>query len=234
MELPKYRYLFGSGFTKGGITMKTDPKNLILYAVTDRRWLKDMTLSQAVEQAILGGATFVQLREKNADYNEFKKIALDVKKITDKHKIPFVINDNVMLCKEIDADGVHVGADDMSVKKARELLGKDKIIGGTARTLERAILAYEEGADYLGIGAVFDTGTKSGTTHMSKELAQAINKAVPIPTVAIGGISKDNIGLLKGYGVSGAAVVSALFAAEDIKKAAEELRKNAEDIVVLD
>lgn len=214
--------------------MNIKPENLILYAVTDRQWLKDKTLAQAVEEAILGGVTFVQLREKNADYDEFKEIALEVKKITDKYKVPFVINDNVELCREIGADGVHVGAEDMSVKKAREILGNNKIIGGTARTLERALQAYNEGADYLGIGAVFDTSTKSGTTHMTKELAQTINRAVPIPTVAIGGINESNIESLKGYGINGVAVVSAIFAAEDIRKAAEKLKKSVEIIVALD
>lgn len=214
--------------------MKQKKENLILYAVTDRQWLKNITLAQAVEQAVLGGASFVQLREKNTCYEEFREIALDVKKITDKYGIPFVINDNVELCREIDADGVHVGADDMSVKTARKILGDNKIIGGTARTLERAVQAYNEGADYLGIGAVFDTSTKSGTTHMTKELAQAINRAVPIPTVAIGGINQSNIEQLRGYGISGVAVVSAIFAADDIRKAAESLRRAAENIAALD
>lgn len=211
--------------------MKLRKEDLRLYAVTDRQWLKGITLGQAVEEAILGGATFVQLREKNADYEEFKRIALEVKKITDKYGIPLVINDNAKLCKDIDADGVHVGAEDMSVAEARRLLGSGKIIGGTARTLERAVQAYNEGADYLGIGAVFDTSTKSGTTHMTKESALAINKAVPIPTVAIGGINEGNISALKGYGISGVAAVSAIFAAEDIKKAAERLRKSVDDML---
>lgn len=203
--------------------MKFNKDMLKLYAITDRQWLKDKTLPQAVEEAIKGGATFIQLREKDTPYDQFKAIAIEVKKITDKYNIPFVINDNVELCKEIDADGVHVGADDMSVKKAREILGKNKIVGGTARTLERAIKAYNEGADYLGIGAVFNTTTKSGTTHMTKELAQEINKTVNIPTVAIGGINKDNISQLKDYGVSGVAVVSAVFAQDNITEACKEL-----------
>lgn len=203
--------------------MKFNKDMLKLYAITDRQWLKDKTLPQAVEEAIKGGATFIQLREKHTPYNEFKAIAIAVKKITDKYNIPFVINDNVELCKEIDADGVHVGADDMSVKKAREILGENKIVGGTARTLERAIKAYNEGADYLGIGAVFNTTTKSGTTRMTKELAQEINKTVNIPTVAIGGINKENASKLKDYGVSGIAVVSAVFAQDNITEACKEL-----------
>ncbi len=203
--------------------MKFNKNMLKLYAITDRQWLKNKTLPRAVEEAIKGGATFIQLREKNTSYEEFKSIAIEVKKITDKYSIPFVINDNVKLCKEIDADGVHIGADDMSVKKAREILGKNKIVGGTARTLERAIKAYNEGADYLGIGAVFNTNTKSGTTHMTRELAQEINKTVNIPTVAIGGINKDNASQLKDYGVSGIAVISAIFAQNNITEACKSL-----------
>ncbi len=203
--------------------MKFNKDMLKLYAITDRQWLKEKTLPQAVEEAIKGGATFIQLREKDTPYDQFKAIAIEVKKITDKYNIPFVINDNVELCKEIDADGVHVGADDMSVKKAREILGENKIVGGTARTLERAIKAYNEGADYLGIGAVFNTTTKSGTTRMTKELAQEINKTVNIPTVAIGGINKENASKLKDYGVSGIAVVSAVFAQDNITEACKEL-----------
>lgn len=204
--------------------MKFTKESLRLYAVTDRQWLKNKSLAEAVEEAIKGGVTFVQLREKNTDYEDMKKIAIEVKAVTDKYNIPFVINDNVMLCKEINADGVHVGADDMSVSEARKILGNDKIIGGTARTLERAIQAYNEGADYLGIGAVFTTTTKEGTTHMTKDLANKINSAVPIPTVAIGGINSENVSQLKGYGVNGIAVVSAIFAQKNITDACIRLR----------
>ena len=210
--------------------MKFTKESLRLYAVTDRQWLKNKSLPEAVEEAIKGGVTFVQLREKNTDYEDMKKIAIEVKAVTDKYNIPFVINDNVMLCKEINADGVHVGADDMSVSEARKILGNDKIIGGTARTLERAIQAYNEGADYLGIGAVFTTTTKEGTTHMTKDLANKINSAVPIPTVAIGGINSENLSQLKGYGVSGIAVVSAIFAQENITDACIKLKKLSENI----
>ncbi len=208
--------------------MKFTKESLRLYAVTDRQWLKNKSLPEAVEEAIKGGVTFVQLREKNTDYEDMKKIAIEVKAVTDRYNIPFVINDNVMLCKEIDADGVHVGADDMSVSEARKILGNDKIIGGTARTLERAIQAYNEGADYLGIGAVFTTTTKEGTTHMTKDLANKINSAVPIPTVAIGGINSENVSSLKGYGVSGIAVVSAIFAQENITDACIKLKNLSE------
>lgn len=211
--------------------MKFTKESLKLYAVTDRQWLSEKSLAQAVEEAIKGGVTFIQLREKNIDYNEFRKIAVSVKEVTDKYKIPFIINDNVELCREIDADGVHVGADDMSVRNAREILGPDKIVGGTARTLQRAMQAFNEGADYLGIGAVFDTSTKLGTTHMTKELAQSINNSIDIPTVAIGGINKNNIISLRGYGVSGIAVVSAIFAQKDITSACNELKTLANSIL---
>ncbi|MDO5389139.1 MAG: thiamine phosphate synthase [Clostridia bacterium] len=203
--------------------MKFTKESLKLYGVTSRQWLNNKPLAQAVEEAIKGGVTFIQLREKNTEYEKLKELALSVKAVTDKYSIPFVINDNVELCIDINADGVHLGADDMSVKKAREILGNDKIIGGTARTLERGIKAYEEGADYLGIGAVFDTSTKAGTTHMSKETALKIHSLVPIPTVAIGGISSQNILSLKGYGISGIAVVSSIFAQEDITSSCIEL-----------
>lgn len=211
--------------------MKFTKESLKLYAVTDRQWLKGKNLALAVEEAIKGGVTFIQLREKNTDYNEFRRIAMSVKEVTDKYKIPFVINDNVELCREIDADGVHVGADDMSVRNAREILGPDKIVGGTARTLQRALQAFNEGADYLGIGAVFDTSTKSGTTHMTKELAQSINNSIDIPTVAIGGINKNNIISLRDYGISGIAVVSAIFAQENITSVCAELKALANSIL---
>lgn len=205
--------------------MKFTPEYLKLYAITNRQWLKNKNLPHAVEEAIKGGATLIQLREKNITYEEYKKLALDVKSVTDKYNIPLIINDNVELCKDIDADGVHVGADDMSVKKAREILGNNKIVGGTARTLERALQAYAEGADYLGIGAVFNTTTKSGTTHMTKDLAKSINNTVNIPTVAIGGINHKNASQLSDYGVSGIAVVSAIFAQDNIISACIKLRE---------
>ncbi len=211
--------------------MKISSDILRLYAITDRQWLNNMTLPQAVEQAIIGGATFVQLREKNIDENEMIKLALDVKRVTDKYGVPFVINDNVYLAKEVDADGVHVGADDMSVAKARLILGDNKIVGGTARTLERALIAAEEGADYLGIGAVFNTSTKSGTTHMTKELANNINNAVSIPTIAIGGINVNNVLGLGGYGISGVAVVSGIFNNEDIVKGTRNLKLKVDEML---
>ena len=193
-----------------------NPNILRLYAITDRRYLKNIELKEAVEKAILGGVTCIQLREKNISDNELLNLALDIKAVTKKYNIPLIINDNVYLAKEIDADGVHLGADDTEIEKARLLLGNNKIIGGTARTLERALTAEKQGADYLGIGAVFNTTTKAGTTTMTRELSQKINSTVKIPTVAIGGISRDNVIELNGYGVKGIAVVSSIFSGNDI------------------
>lgn len=213
------------------IVLLVNRNQLLLYAVTDSRWLEEKTLAQAVEEAIKGGVTFVQIREKEASYDEFKKIALDVKKVTDKYDIPLIINDNVELAKEINADGVHIGGDDMCVEPAREILGSDKIIGATARTYERAVTAVNAGADYLGIGAMFDTSTKSGTTHMTKELAQKITSFANIPVVGIGGINSENIMALDGYGIDGVAVVSAIFKSKDIEKAARIMKERSSKIV---
>lgn len=211
--------------------MRMERSRFLLYGVTDRRWLQGKTLAQAVEEAIKGGMTFVQVREKDADYDEFKRIALDVKRVTDRYNIPLVINDNVLLAKDIDADGVHVGGDDMSVAEARAILGENKIIGATARTYERAVTAVGQGADYLGIGAMFSTATKSGTTHMTKELSQKITSFAHIPVVGIGGISCENVAELEGYGIDGVAVVSALFKSGDIKKSAEIMKERTMKIV---
>ena len=145
--------------------------------------------------------------------------------------VPMIINDNVELAKDIDADGVHVGGDDMSVANARKILGNNKIIGATARTYERAVTAVSQGADYLGIGAMFDTSTKSGTTHMTKELSNKITSYADIPVVGIGGINSENIMSLEGYGIDGVAVVSAIFKSEDIEKSAKIMKEKASKIV---
>ncbi len=205
--------------------MKVDKASMCLYAVTDRAWLKEgQTLPWAVEEALKGGATFIQLREKDTPYNEFKELALEIKEICRKYKVPFVINDNVELAKEINADGVHVGQSDMEVQKARELLGNDKIIGVSAATLESALSAESCGADYIGVGAVFHTDTKTDATAVGREEINRITGSVTIPVVAIGGINITNISELKGLGLNGAAVVSAIFAKEDIYSASKELR----------
>lgn len=208
--------------------MKCDRKDLLLYAVTDRSWIGKKTLYEQVEDAIKGGVTFVQLREKELDESEFYKEALEIQKLCKEYNIPFVINDNVRLAKMINADGVHVGQSDMEAGDVRAILGEGKILGVSAQTVEQAILAERRGADYLGVGAVFQTGSKADADDVSLDTLKAITEAVSIPVVAIGGIGADNIERLKGCGICGVAVISAIFGAREIKKAASELRSLAE------
>lgn len=197
--------------------------SLLLYAVTDRTWLKDNNLPSQVEQAVQGGATCIQLREKQLSFDEFCKLATEVKKITDQYHIPFIINDNIDVAIAVNADGIHVGQKDMEITIARKKLGPNKIIGVSTHTVEEAILAQKNGADYLGIGAVFQTSTKQDTNLVSFDTLKIICNSVNIPVVAIGGIKKDNIVMLAGSRIDGVAVVSAIFAQSDIKKAAQEM-----------
>ncbi len=206
-------------------------KAMLLYAITDRTWLGNNSLYEQVEDAIKGGATFIQLREKNLSYEKFLEEAKKIKEITDKYGVPFVINDNVEIAKEIDADGVHVGQSDTEAKRAREILGKDKIIGISAGNLKEAIDAEKNGADYIGIGAMFHTDTKSDATSVTFEEAKEITGKVNIPVVAIGGINSENILSLKGTGVDGVAVISAIFSHENIYDATHKLRKLAEEMI---
>lgn len=204
--------------------MNCDRKDLLLYAVTDRSWLGQESLCGQVEQALKGGATMVQLREKELDQESFFQEAEELKALCRRYNVPFIINDNVDIAARIGADGVHVGQSDMETGDVRAALGPDKIIGVSAQTVEQALLAQEHGADYLGVGAVFATGTKKDATDVSYETLQAICRAVSIPVVAIGGISLDNAGRLAGSGICGAAVVSAIFAQPDIEGAARRLK----------
>mgnify|MGYP000370610413 CR=1 FL=1 len=211
--------------------MKCDKKGLLLYAVTDRSWLNGETLYSQVEKALQGGATFIQLREKNLDQDHFMEEALELKKLCAAYHVPFVINDNVEIAAKMDADGVHVGQSDMEAGDVRAKLGPDKIIGVSAQTVEQAILAEQRGADYLGVGAMYPTGTKKDATAVTPEVLSEICQAVDIPVVAIGGINKDRLEPLKGTGVDGVAVVSAIFAAEDIEKATRELKEAVREIL---
>ena len=212
--------------------MKLDNKSLMLYAITDRSWLKKRTLPEVVEEAILGGATFIQLREKELEYDEFLKSAMEVKAVTDKYKIPFVINDNVDIAVAVDADGAHIGQSDEEIRTARKKLGPDKINGLSAGTVEEAVRAEQNGADYIGVGAVFNTSTKLDAGIVSFETLKEICKAVKIPVVAIGGISGNNALELAGTGIAGISVISAIFAQDDIKIAASKLLRLTEQIVV--
>jgi len=211
--------------------LKLDKKSLRLYAVTDRTWVGSQTLEKQVEETLRAGTTFLQLREKDLSEEVFLEEAKRIKKLTDFHHIPFVINDNVQIALKSDADGVHVGQRDMQVIKAREILGPDKIIGVSVQTVEQALLAQEKGADYLGVGAVFNTSTKLDASEVSYETLKEICKAVRIPVVAIGGIQAENIYRLKDSGIEGIAVVSAIFASDDISDATKILLKKVRSII---
>lgn len=205
--------------------MKCDKKDLLLYAVTDRSWLNQETLYSQVEKALEGGATFVQLREKHLDYDTFLKEAKELKELCSRYHVPFVLDDDVELALEVGADGVHVGQNDMEAGDVRAKLGKDKIVGVSAQTVEQALLAQKRGADYLGVGAVFPTSSKDDAVEVDHETLKAICNAVDIPVIAIGGITKDNVQELSGCGICGIAVISAIFAKPDIRSAASELKE---------
>lgn len=211
--------------------MKCGKKELLLYAVTDRSWLRGASLREHTELAIKGGATFVQLREKELEYGEFLREARELKELCGRYGVPFVINDNVKLALEMDADGVHVGQSDMEAGDVRRLIGPDKILGVSAQTVEQALLAEAKGADYLGVGAVFPTGSKADAQDVSYDTLRDICRAVSIPVIAIGGIGKHNVMKLSGSGICGVAVISAIFAADDIEQATRELRKTTEEMV---
>lgn len=210
--------------------MNCTREQMRLYAVTDRSWLKGETLYQQIEKALKGGITFLQLREKNLTEEEFLQEAIEVKKLCNAYHVPLIINDNVEIAKKSGADGVHVGQGDMQADEVRKILGPDKIIGVSARTVEQALKAQSLGADYLGSGAVFHTGTKYDAKALDHEILKNICGSVEIPVVAIGGITGENVMQLKGCGMDGIAVVSAIFAQPDIQAAAEELRKKSEEI----
>jgi thiamine-phosphate pyrophosphorylase len=203
--------------------LKLDKASMLLYVVTDRTWLGNSNLKDQVEQAIKAGATFVQLREKDLDFDEFVKLAAEIKEVTDRYKVSFVINDHVDIAVAVNADGVHIGQSDEAIISARQKLGEGKIIGLSAHTVAEAMKAQQSGANYIGVGAVFSTTTKLDANTVTAETLKEICQAVNIPVVAIGGISKHNILELSGTGVDGVAVISAIFAQEDISKATSEL-----------
>ena len=203
-------------------------ETLRLYAVTDRSWLGSESLSRQVEQALRGGVSFMQLREKNLDDEDVLAEAMELKALCRDYDVPFVINDRVHLALAADADGVHVGQEDMAVREARRLLGPQKIVGATCKTVEQALRAQADGADYIGSGAMFSSIAKPNARSISRETLQEICTAVEIPVVAIGGISEENMPGLAGTGIAGVAVVSALFAQRDIEAAARWLRALAE------
>lgn len=208
--------------------MNCTAEMLRLYAVTDRAWVGKLTLPQQVEAALKGGATCVQLREKNLADSSILAEAREISALCKQYRVPFILNDNVALAAQCGADGVHLGQEDMDPAQARRILGPDAIIGVSAHNVAEAKAAVAAGADYLGCGAMFATTTKTNVTALPKETLRAICAAVGVPVVAIGGISKQNLLSLAHCGEAGVALVSAIFAAEDIEKECRELRKLAE------
>lgn len=206
-------------------------KDLTLYAITDRHWLNGQTLKSQVEKALKGGATMIQIREKDLNEKDFLLEAEELLALCRSYNVPFIVNDNVELAVKIGADGVHVGQSDMNARDVRALIGNDKILGVSTQTVEQALFAQECGADYLGVGAVFPTGSKDDAEVLDRKTLMDICKAVSIPVVAIGGITKDNVRELKGTGIAGISVISAIFAQKDIQDATAELLKRTEEIL---
>lgn len=211
--------------------MRFSRENLLLYAVTDRAWTGRQTLLEQIEDALQGGVTMLQLREKGMEEAAFAAEAAQVKALCRKYHVPLIINDNVEVALKSGADGVHVGVEDTPVSEIRKRVGKEFIIGATAKTVEQARSAQAAGADYLGVGAVFPSPTKKNAVRITAERLREICTSVSIPCAAIGGISLSNLSELKGGGMAGVAAVSAIFAAADIRSAAEELKRRAADIV---
>ena len=211
--------------------MNCDKKDLLLYAVTDRHWLDGRRLVDVVRESLDGGVTMVQLREKTLDEANFFAEAKELQALCRERGVPFLVNDNVEIARQMDADGVHVGQSDMEAQDVRALLGPDKILGVSAQTVEQAVLAEKHGADYLGVGAVFPTGSKDDADDVSYETLKAICAAVSIPVVAIGGSAQSNVEQLAGSGLCGVAVISAIYAAKDIQKASADLRLATEKML---
>lgn len=206
-------------------------EQLLLYAVTDRAWVGRQTLLEQIEDAIMGGATLVQLREKDLEEAAFLREAIQARELCHRYHVPLIINDNVDVALQSGADGVHVGIEDAPVAEIRKRVGKHFIIGATAKTVQQAQLAEASGADYLGVGAVFPSPTKKSAIRITNEQLNEICASVAIPAVAIGGITRDNLSQLKGSRIDGVAVVSAIFAAEDVKTAAEQLKQEVLSVV---
>lgn len=203
-----------------------NPVDLTLYLVTDSTYHTEESFLHTVEEACIGGATIVQLREKSGSSRDYLNQALKVKEITDRYHIPLIIDDRIDIALACDAAGVHVGQSDLPVSYARRLLGPDKIVGATAKTVPQALEAYEQGADYLGVGAMFPTTTKVVTILTAPATLTEIRHTVPIPVVAIGGLNRGNMDILKDTAADGIAVVSAIMKAEDPRSAAEGLKKH--------
>lgn len=213
--------------------MKCDKNMMRLYAVTDRAWTGRQSLYEQVEAALKGGVTCVQLREKDLDAEAFLTEALEISALCKQYGVPFFVNDNVEIAIRCKADGVHVGQEDMATAQVRQKVGPDMMIGVSAHSVEEALEAVANGADCLGVGAMFSTSTKKDAEHVTMEQLRDICVAVDVPVVAIGGIGKENIAELAGTGVDGVALVSAIFSAEDIEQECRLLRQLSEQMATL-
>ncbi|WP_194608402.1 thiamine phosphate synthase [Clostridium vitabionis] len=216
--------------------MNCTKESLLLYLVTDRHWLAGRKLYDEVKKALDGGVTFVQVREKedmSLSHEDYLREALALRELCAKYHVPFVVDDDVDLALECGCDGVHVGQTDMQAGRVREKIGSDKILGVSAQTVEEALLAERQGADYLGVGAVFPTGSKSDASEVSHETLRAICEAVSIPVIAIGGITGENVHELAGTGICGIAVISAIMAQKDVQAAARDLKTRTREALGL-
>ena len=211
--------------------MKCDNKAMVLYAVTDRAWVGKQSLYEQVESALKGGVTCVQLREKEMEEEAFLAEAMELSALCKRYGVPFFVNDNVEIAVRCGAEGVHVGQEDMEATQVRNKVGEHMMIGVSVHSVEEALIAVANGADCLGVGAMFSTSTKTDVDVLPKEILRDICAAVDVPVVAIGGISKTNISELSGTGVDGVALVSAIFAADDIEQECRLLRKLSEEMV---
>ncbi|MBQ6887745.1 MAG: thiamine phosphate synthase [Lachnospiraceae bacterium] len=211
--------------------MKFNKNMLLLYAITDRSWVGKQSLYEQVEDAIIGGVTMVQLREKNLCEKEFITEAVQIKELCHSYNVPLIINDNVEVALKSGADGVHVGIEDTPVCEIRKMTGRDFIIGATAKTVEQAVAAERAGADYLGVGAVFPSPTKKNAIRITGGQLREICTSVSIPAIAIGGICYENIHEIQGSGIDGIAVVSAIFATENIRKATADLKEKVKNVI---
>ena len=209
---------------------KFSSSSLLLYGITERAYLNGRSLESAVEESLRGGVTCLQLRDKKLSDEDLLPDALRLQKLCKQYGVPFIINDRVELAMQIDADGIHVGQDDMQASDVRKLIGQDKILGVSAQTVEQALAAQESGADYLGVGAVFPTKSKDDAVEVPHETLKAICEAVSIPVVAIGGITRENAPQLAGSGIAGAALISALYAQSDIENAAKQMKTSLKDL----
>ena len=204
-----------------------------LYFITDSTGFTEEEFLQRTEAALRGGVTFLQVREKDKSTREYLSLARKVHELTRKYNVPLIIDDRMDIAMAIDAEGVHLGQSDMPIDLARKILGRNKIIGATAKTVPQALEAWQQGADYLGVGAIYPTTTKVKTVLTSTDTLRDICRAVPIPANAIGGLNKDNIDVLADIPIAGICVVSAIMKAEDPQKAAEELRKRAKELLLI-